>query len=143
MKLTYLFPISASVTWGLIYALDQKILRTTSPFVFLFIDAIITIGVFLPIFLWNRAPLQEITRMNKQEMGLIIITVLLTILADILILFGVKHLDASKASLIEISYPLFVVLFAFLFYRTTPTLPVLIGGFLIFLGSAVIVRYGS
>ncbi len=143
MNSAYLFPVGAALTWGLIYALDQKILKTVSPLTLLFIDAVVTVIVFLPIFLLRKNAFQEVTRLGRTDVALILITVLLTILADVLILQGVKHLSASTASMIEISYPIFVVLFSFLLFRTTVSIPVLFGGLLIFAGSFVIIRHGS
>lgn len=142
MNRAFLFPILASITWGAIYALDQKILQKTSPLVFLFIDALITIAVFLPIILLQKNSLTELTAIDRKSMALMAVTVLLTIAADFFILFGVKHLNASIASIIEISYPLFVAIFSYMLFRTAPTLPVFIGGMMIVVGSAIVIRYG-
>jgi drug/metabolite transporter (DMT)-like permease len=105
--------------------------------------AVVTMVLFAPVLFFKKEFLQELTQIDKKTFALILITVLLTILADILILSGVKYLNASTASLIEISYPFFVVLFSFFAFRTAISLPVLFGGLLIFAGSLVIIRYGS
>jgi drug/metabolite transporter (DMT)-like permease len=43
---------------------------------------------------------------------------------------------------LEISYPLFVAIFAWLLYRHPVPWPVIIGGIFIFIGSAIIVTLG-
>lgn len=143
MNLAYLFPISASITWGLIYALDQKILKETSPLTLLALDAIITFIVFIPLFITQRSEIRTTLQGDKRALMFIIVVTLLTILADFLILSGVKYLSASTASIIEISYPFFVVLFSFLLFKASPTVPFFIGALLIFIGSAIIVRFNG
>lgn len=141
MNPAYLFPILASMTWGMVYTLDQKILKTTSPVVLLAIDALLTFLIFLPILISQRGELKELALMDRKGFLLIILVTLLTIAADFLILFGVKHLDASVASIIEISYPFFVVLFSFFLFRTSLSIPFFIGAACIFLGTAIIIKF--
>ena len=48
--------------------------------------------------------------------------------------------NATLASLIEMTYPVFVVLFAYLFYRQVHVTPsVMIGGFMILVGAGLII----
>lgn len=141
MNPAYLFPILASMTWGMVYTLDQKILKTTSPVVLLAIDALLTFLIFLPILISQRGELKELALMDRKGFLLIILVTLLTIAADFLILFGVKHLDASIASIIEISYPFFVVLFSFFLFRTSLSIPFFVGAACIFLGTAIIIKF--
>lgn len=141
MNAAYLFPILASVTWGIVYTLDQKILQTASPLVVLALDAFITFILFLPVLVAQRSTLKEIVTTDYRGLLLIVGVTLLTIFADILILSGVKTLDASTASIIEISYPFFVILFSFLLFRTVPNIPFFIGAICIFVGTMIIVKF--
>lgn len=141
MNTAYLFPVLASVSWGLIYTLDQKILKGISPIALLTIDAFITFLVFAPVLLIQRGALKEVAMLDRKGIALIVLVTVLTIVADLLILYGVKHLDASMASIIEISYPFFIVLFAWIFFQATPSLPFFIGGAFIFLGAAIILKF--
>ncbi len=141
MNPAYLFPILASMTWGMVYTLDQKILKTTSPVVLLAIDALLTFLIFLPVLISQRGELKELAMIDKKGLFLIIVVTLLTIAADFFILFGVKHLDASIASIIEISYPFFVVLFSFFLFRTSLSIPFFMGAACIFLGTAIIIKF--
>ncbi len=141
MNPAYLFPILAAMTWGMVYTLDQKILKTTSPLLLLAIDAGITFLLFIPVLVSQRSALKGMLVLDKKSALLILLVTLLTIAADFLILFGVKHLDASVASIIEISYPFFVVLFSFFLFRTTLSIPFFVGAACIFLGTAIIIKF--
>ncbi|MBP6945560.1 EamA family transporter [Patescibacteria group bacterium] len=141
MNPAYLFPILASMTWGIVYTLDQKILKTTSPLLLLAIDACITFLIFIPVLISQRGALKGVAMMDRRSIALIIGVTLLTILADFLILFGVKHLDAPTASIIEISYPFFVVLFSFFLFRTSLSIPFFIGAACIFIGTVIIIKF--
>ena len=70
---------------------------------------------------------------------LIILSLALAALANLFIFSSIKILGASTASIFEISYPFFVVLFTFLIYGAEFNLYFLIGAVLIFAGSAMII----
>jgi len=53
------------------------------------------------------------------------------------------HERASRAAVLEISYPLFVALFAWVFCRQPIQWPVIVGGIFIFIGSAIIVGWSA
>ena len=50
--------------------------------------------------------------------------------------------NATFVSMIEVAYPLFVVLFSFLFFRTVPNLWFFAGGALIMAGTLLITSKG-
>ncbi|MBI2889023.1 MAG: EamA family transporter [Candidatus Liptonbacteria bacterium] len=55
MPLTGLsYAISAAVTWGLVYTIDQRILRNTTPFTLLFVNSLITVAILLPFIFLER-----------------------------------------------------------------------------------------
>ncbi len=132
----------AAVTWGLVYTIDQKILAKVSPFPLIFITALLTIIVCLPIMLIDPRPLKALLNSGKLNLGLIVLTVLLTALANFFIFSGIKILGASTASIFEIAYPFFVILFSFLLYKTSLNIYFFLGSILIFLGSFVIIKFG-
>ncbi len=54
---------------------------------------------------------------------------------------GIKNLNASIVSMIEIVYPFFVVLFSYFIFRSTPNVYFFVGGFLVFVGSMIIIKF--
>ena len=71
---------------------------------------------------------------------LLLASIALAITANFLILTSVKLLGAAPASVIEISYPFFVVLFTVLLYGARMSVQFIAGAALVFLGSALIMK---
>ena len=141
MNIGFLYATAAAVTWGIVYAIDQKILSGTPPLTLVFVDAIITALVVLPFLLFDGGSIQSVLVSGKFNWTLIVLSILLATLANYLIFSGIKLVGASSASTIEIAYPFFVVLFSFLFFRTLPNIYFAVGGVLIFIGAAIITYF--
>ena len=63
-----------------------------------------------------------------------------SVLASVLLFMSIENKNATLASLIEITYPVFVALFAFLIFRQMHlNISVIIGGVLIMAGAALII----
>jgi len=143
MNKGYIYAIVASVAWGMAYTLDQKVLERFSPTALLFVHALVTVAVTVPIFFLAPGTARGMLSATKNQWFVALASTLLIIAANWCILASIKMLGASTASVFEISYPLFVVLFSFLVFRTVVTMPFMIGALLIFLGSVIIIRFGS
>ena len=141
MEIGFVYAIGAAITWGLVYAIDQKILSSISPMTLLFINSVITAIIMLPFIFFSNGSIKDVFVSGKTSLLLIFISVILVTLANFLILSGVKNLGASTASIIEIAYPFFVVLFSFLLFRSTPNIYFFIGGAFLFVGSVIIIKF--
>ena len=140
METGFIFAIGAAMTWGLVYALDQKILSNMDPVAFLFIGSIVTPFLLLPFMLRSGAWKTMIST-GTENAPLIMLSIVLALFADFFILSGIKNLNASTASVIEIAYPFFVVLFSYILFRSVPNIYFFIGGLLVFTGSVIIIKY--
>ncbi len=141
MNIGFLYTIIAAVTWGLVYTIDQKILSGTSAITLLFVDAVVTAIILLPILFVDHASIKTLLSSGKMNLALVILSILLAIVANFYIYSGIKSIGASYASIIEIAYPFFVVLFTYVFFHSKPTIHFVIGGALIFIGSAIIIYF--
>ena len=141
METGYIYAIGAAITWGLVYAIDQKILSDVPPITLLFTDSIIAAVVMLPFIFFSNGSIKDVLVSGKTNWTLIIISVVLATLASFLIFSGIKNLNASTASIIEIAYPFFVVLFSYILFRSTPNIYFFIGGTLVFIGSIIIIKF--
>ena len=139
MEIGFLYAIGAAITWGLVYSIDEKILGNVTPIAFIFISSIITPILILPFVL--RSGLKATLSSGVENFPIIILSVVLGLFANFFILSGIKNLNASTASIIEISYPFFVLLFSFIIFRTTPNLYFFLGGILVFIGSVIIIKF--
>lgn len=106
----------------------------------MFINAIIALVATLPIILFRAESIKTVLNSDKTALALIVISTILAIVANFFIFSSIKLLDASTASILEISYPFFVILFTMLFFRTVPNLYFFLGAVLIFFGSLIIIK---
>lgn len=141
MNAGYAYAIGAAVVWGLVYTIDQKILTKISTPNLLVIDAIVTGLIMLPFVLRDTSSIKNLFSTGKVTLLLVALTIILALVANALIFSSIRVLGASGASILEIAYPFFVVLFSYLFFRATPNLYFFIGGALIFAGAAVIIKF--
>ncbi len=143
MKISgFVYAIAAAVIWGLVYAIDQKILTKVSPFALIFIDSLIILLVSIPFIILNPEPIRILFDSGKENLWLVFISILLGALATFFIFSGIKILGASTASIFEIAYPFFVIFFSFLLFRTNLNMYFFGGAILIFLGSYIIIKFG-
>lgn len=136
----YLYAIGAAITWGLLYALDGKILSKMSPINLLFVQSLF-IGLLVLPFVTFGNGMQDLTK-NRAIWPLIALTAFLAVISNFWILKSIKLIGPITASSFEISYPFFVALFSMLLFGGRLSLPTILGGVLIFLGSLTVIRYG-
>lgn len=139
----YLYAIGAAITWGLVYTIDQRILRGASPFALLFIDSLVTALILLPVLLFDKGSLASLSGATTKTWLLIIVSLILAAMANFFIFSSIKMIGASYASILEIAYPFFVVLFSYFAFSVVPSLYSLLGALLIFSGSAIIVFFSK
>lgn len=141
MEMGLIYAVGAAITWGLVYTVDQKILFNVTPITLLFINSILTAIIMLPFVFFNNGSIKEVLMSGRANLSLIVFSVILATLSSFFIFSSIKKLDASTASMIEIAYPFFVVLFSYIIFRSTPNIYFLIGGVLIFVGSIIIIKF--
>lgn len=140
MEVGFIYAISAAITWGLVYAIDQKILYTVTPMTLLFIHSALSVIILLPFIFLNHGSVKSLISSGSLNLTLIVVSVVLTTLANFFIFAGIKNSNASTISIIEIAYPFFVVAFSYLIFRSTPNIYFFIGGILIALGSIIVLK---
>jgi drug/metabolite transporter (DMT)-like permease len=141
MTLGLIFAIAAAVTWGLVYTIDQKILSELSPFALLLVDSILGLIFTLPFVATAATSFKQMFSSGRTEVILIALSLGLAFLANFFIYSSIKYIGASRASLFEIAYPMFVVVFAMIFYKTQPNIYFVIGAACILIGSAIIIKF--
>lgn len=137
IRMWLIFAASASALWGLSYALSEQIYKYTSIYTTLAIDTfIISIAFFIAS--WAKGLLkQDVVAITSSPkvFGLFISGLVVFALAELFIALSITSKNATLAGLIEISYPLFIALFAYLLFRESQlNWGVAAGGLLIFLG---------
>ncbi|MFA6018065.1 MAG: DMT family transporter [Patescibacteria group bacterium] len=133
--------LGAAILWGLTYVLNEKMFERIS------VATTLTIGcgvsaIILGIYSLVRGTLKtDLVKIadSKSLLILVIVSSLSFALADWLIASSVSSKNATLATIIEISYPIFVALFAYVLYREVQITALgFIGGAIIFIGVLIV-----
>jgi drug/metabolite transporter (DMT)-like permease len=138
----FVYAILAAITWGFVYAIDQKILDKVSATSLLLIHSFFTIIILLPIWYFRSNITRATFVLDKSNMGLMALSLIFTLIANLFIYIAIQHLGSSKAAIFEIAYPFFVVIFSIFLFQTQVNLWFVLGALLLFAGSAIIVTLG-
>ncbi len=134
------FAILAAILWGLNYALAEKILYSISPASLMALEMIVGAVIFTLVsyFTTMKEDMQVLlTQPSIRWLTFAEITVVL--LASFFIFASIYLKNATVAGIIELIYPLFIILFSWiLFHETHVNLAVIIGGIMIFVGVIII-----
>jgi drug/metabolite transporter (DMT)-like permease len=138
----YVTALLAAAIWGLHYPLLEHALKKISLVSVLFLTALpfALLGV---VFHRQIAADVAVWRALDTAGQIAIAAIALTgFVATVLLYMSIGSRNATLASLIEVSYPVFVALFAYVLFRETAlNASVLIGAALIFTGVAIIVLH--
>ena len=140
----YATALAAAVVWGVHYPLIDFALRRISPFSVLLLTVLGVVAVapwFAPELAQDAATLKRLPWRERLPIAAIALT---SVVGSLLLFISIGAKNATLASLIEISYPVFVALFAYLLFREWHlNAGVAVGAVLVFAGVALIARFGT
>lgn len=142
----FVYALCTSVCWGLGYAMSEKLLHNNvSPSVLLIIIYVFSLPVY--VFLgMNNGTVASSLKAIGEDTGLLTVAaimVLAFIAGNLFIMMSVQMKNATYANLIEITYPVFTILFTYLFFKQFHmNVSTMIGGALIISGVAMLVYKG-
>jgi len=139
----YLYAFAASVLWGLHYNIIAKSLTVISPLTAYWVPTTIMMAG-LPFFYKTLVADYHAVMASTNDVKAAVVAMSFTSFAASVLLYkAIAGSNATLASLIEISYPIFVVIIAFLFFNENHITPyVLLGGALVMIGTGIVI-YGS
>jgi len=141
-----IFALSASVLWGLSYVLFEQIYRKISVVTSLAIVCFIMMVVMLIASCFTGVLKPDLATLgsSRKLMWLFAGGTATAIFADLFIALSITNKSATLAGLVEISYPIFIALFAYLLYKEHQiNLGTLAGGLLIFTGVALVYYFNK
>ncbi len=119
--LWFFYALATAICWGLGYALTEKLLHNgVSPSVTLLMIVLLQVPVFLFLAI-NSGSIKPSIDVLSKDTNLLIIAIIMCVvftLGNIFIMQAVGLKNASHVNLIEITYPIFTVLFTFLLFKT-------------------------
>jgi drug/metabolite transporter (DMT)-like permease len=140
MNFGYVFAFLAAITWGITYTLDQKILEKVSPLTLNSMYYFVSFMLTLPFLVYKKKELSIVFTNDKRFIYFLLANFTLAFLANYFITSGIKNLDASTASIIEITYPIFVIIFSIFVFKTMPNYLFFIGSAIVLLGIVLIIK---
>ena len=136
----YVTAIGAALVWGIHYPLVDHALKKVSLISVLLLTAI---PVVLTAMFFHRTIAADYAAwrtMGAMDRGMVLALALTSLTGSVLLFMSISGKNATLASLIEISYPVFVALFAWLLFREIHVnASVIVGGMLVFAGVCLIV----
>lgn len=142
----FFYALGAAIIWGINYAVAGRLLeKGLSPQTLFLIDMVfgaLAVAVLTTFSGRWTATLAEL-QIARSHIALIMVVVLTATIAALLIFMSIQAKNATVASLIEVTYPLFTAFFVWLLFReNTLNAATLLGGLLILIG-VVIVAQGN
>jgi len=136
----YVAAFGAAITWGIYYPLVDMALKRISLYSIILLS-MIPIFLVLPLFLRNvSVDIETVKTLPASEHWVIAALGLIGLFGEVMVYLAITGKNATLASLIEMTYPVFVVLFAYLFYRQMHvTASVFVGGMMVLIGSGLII----
>ncbi len=140
------YALSASIIWGISYAASGRAIeRGVSPLVFFTlyaaVGAVMGLGTLAATGKIATFP-EEIRGVGKDWVWLVV-AVITSGVGALLIYMAIGEKNATLASLIEISYPLFVAFFAWLFFRETQFNAATAAGAVLILSGVAVVFFSN
>ena len=139
------YAFGAAILWGSSYAASGPILRSKmTPLVFYFCYSCVGVLVAALLLILSgkrRLLMSELLELNTREIAWFLFSLVSASLGAWMTYLAVEAKNASLASMIEISYPLFVVLFTWIFFREIQLSGMtFLGGILVIAGVCLIIK---
>ncbi len=136
----YVAALGAAVTWGIYYPLVDMALKRISLFSVILLG-MIPVFLVMPFFLKTVSnDIETVKALPASEQWVIAALGLIGLFGEVMVYLAITGKNATLASLIEMTYPVFVVLFAYLFYRQMHvSASVFIGGLMILIGAGLVI----
>jgi drug/metabolite transporter (DMT)-like permease len=139
------YALGASIVWGLVYVLSEQLYRILSVPTVIAMQLAIAALIATVVALATGTLRTDIGTVlsSRALIYLLLASIAAWLAADFLIAYSIVGKSATLAGLVEISYPLFIALFAYLIFGEAQlSLATALGGALIFAGVAVIFVWG-
>ncbi len=136
----YVAALGAAITWGIYYPLVDMALKRISLYSVILLS-MIPVLLVMPLFMKTLSEdVETVKTLPASEQWIIVSLGLIGLFGEVMVYLAISNKNATLASLIEMTYPLFVVFFAYLFYRQVDVTPsVFLGGLMILLGAGLVI----
>ena len=138
--------IAAALVWGIDYSLTEKVVKKIQFSSLLTIELFFGFLVMLTLTLLSGSYKTDwqILLGSKQLMGFTVAIIASFTIGTVLITLAIGAKNATLAGLIEVSYPVFIALFSWLFFKDVDVNPwTALGGALVLTGVGMIYMFNK
>lgn len=130
----------ASVMLGIQYSFTDQLLETMTPAGLLFVTNVVGVVVF-GLLMWSEGSWGQLALAKVGSVkALLALMIVAAVIAELAIITSISEKNASLSAMIEISYPLFTALFAYLLFKQQDlSWGTVLGGVLIMAGVVVMI----
>ncbi len=137
----FIFALLASAFWGITYVVNEQVFKHISVTTAFAVDFLV-IGLLALVWGLHTGEIKADARTissSGEVSWLVLSGIAVLLIAEIFIALSIVNKNATLAGLIEITYPLFIALFAYILFRESQlTLMTALGGLLILSGVFVV-----
>lgn len=140
------YAMAASLLWGISYTVNEQLMKKISIPGVLLTGAIGSFFFALALGLAGGTIAKDIDILKKSDgpVKLLAASICVYVIANTFILLATKSKNATMAGMIEITYPLFTALFAYLIFKETQAnWGTIVGAGLVLSGVACIYYFGK
>ena len=136
----YIAALGAAIVWGVHYPLIDFAMKRVSVYSVLLLS-VIPVFLLMPVFMRDIAnDIDSFKLLPSHEQLMVVAVGITSTLGAVLLYISINNKNATLASLIEITYPLFVVIFSYLFFKQLHVnASVIVGGLMILAGAGMII----
>lgn len=140
----YIAALGAALTWGVYYPLVDMALKRISLYSVILLS-MIPVFLVMPFFIKTISnDIETVRSLPTSEQWVFASLGLIGLFGEVMVYLAITGKNATLASLIEMTYPVFVVFFAYVFYRQMHVTPsVFVGGLLILAGAGLIIYHNQ
>ena len=135
------YALSAAALWGINYSVGERLIRSAGVPALLLANTVGGGAAMLGYLVYTGSIIPTLTRVTRDDAIKMVICGLFSACAIICAQMAISHKNATLAGLVEMTYPVFTALFAYLLFQDMPLTPAgALGGALILLGLSIIAR---
>lgn len=138
------YALYASVLWGVGYVINQILMKTLNSIEIIVLESFVILLVFIPWLVFTENWKATIIKLSDIKIVLLVLagsTIYIT--AAIFILKSIGAGNATLAAIIEASYPIFTMLFAYILLREIQFSVYTIVGCAFIITGLIIVHHGN
>jgi drug/metabolite transporter (DMT)-like permease len=139
------YALGASTFWGITYVLNEQAYKKISVLTSLALASLVVFVITTILSLSSGNFVEDVKQIasSRQLLGYVLGGIASLLIAELFIGYSITAKSATLAGLIEISYPIFIALFSYLFFKSKVSLPTLVGAAVVFTGIFIIYRFNK